>query len=115
MPKFYEYLNETLIEKKAKLEEMERAEGINEDDLGRRAVLELLYIVEHGLPDVYDSFDAFLYDFWPNPTWNQDGQRKDVRTILEDPRFNEIIQPGILRDWNFDMRRELEAAFKDEE
>ncbi len=71
-------------------------------------LLHLEYIGEHGLPDCYKDFKEFLFDFYPDFSWNK-RMKDEIRVILTDSRFPEI-EKKIKKAYAFDIRKELEKA-----
>lgn len=106
--KFYRYTEEALEQQDDWINEKIAEEKV--DDFGHRALFKLLYIAEKGLPDCYESFEEYLFDFYPSLPWNLEGQKVAIQTIQKDPRFESEVVPAILRDWNYDMKKELEEA-----
>ena len=80
--------------------------------------LKLMYIATRGLPDCYCGItgtpeagqDGFLFDFWADFPWNETGLEV-IEIILKDLRFPGIVT-SIKRDFDFDMKEELEEGLK---
>lgn len=113
MPKFYKHN----VEESRKLRDGWRKQLA--DVQGRAyhanfAILQLQHVAEHGLPDCYTSFGDFLCDFYPDLSWNASHSSIEIQLILKDDRFDAIVD-SIKKDWEHDMRAELQAALKMED
>jgi hypothetical protein len=108
MSKFYE--DDTNLALQKRDERLKAAKAQNKIPvLAEYAILHLQEIAKNGLPDCYKSFDEFLYDFYPDFSWNPDESSKEIQAVLNDPRFKEVV-PILKKDWNIDMKEELEKA-----
>jgi len=114
MSKFYISSNESEQNRELRLAEKVKEENAS-GDLGRQGLIQLLDVVEHGISDVYGTFEEFIFDFWFDLSWDPDGQRKDIQTILADSRFEDVVCPAILKEWCFDVKEEFQKALSDEE
>jgi len=76
--------------------------------LAERNRLVLIDVVDRGIPDCYDNFVDFLYDFYPNFSWNND-MVKEVEYIMNHESFTHIVD-SIKEVWDYDMRKEFEDA-----
>ena len=79
------------------------------------AEMQILYLEEIckiGLPDCYDTFNDFLYDFYPNFTWSAQAQVTETLEVLNDKRFSGI-KTGIKKLYNFDIQAELATSVKE--
>lgn len=79
--------------------------------LAEYQILHLVDISERGLPDCYDSFKDFLFDFWPDFSWKKEQSDPEVRAVLDDPRFKEIV-PVLKNTWGVDMEEELQKGLE---
>lgn len=110
MPKFYEHntsesrqLRNSLMEQAVKLFPNDRSMQLAEHNR-----LQLLHVTEHGLPNCYSSFTDFLWDFYPDFSWDSK-MVNEILYIMDHESFNTIVN-GIERDWNFNMRDEFNKA-----
>ena len=74
--------------------------------LAESQILHLLEINEQGLPDCYKSFGEFLYDFWPDFSWNVLKSVGEITAVLNDARFKGIVE-SLNSEWNIDIVQEL--------
>jgi len=74
-----------------------------------RQILHLQHIAENGLPDCYEDFEEFLYDFYPGFAWGDPDREEQIKAVLADARFAAIAE-AIQRDWDFDLRADLVKA-----
>lgn len=58
--------------------------------LVRRQRIQMRLIIEHGINPVYEDFNDFLFDFWPNFSWNEKQYIVDCQTLLADAEWNEL-------------------------
>jgi hypothetical protein len=72
-------------------------------------IIHLIDIAKNGLPDCYTSFGDFLFDFWPNFTWDVEKSLEEAKAVFADPRVKKII-PILNMTWNIDMEKILTAA-----
>jgi hypothetical protein len=77
-------------------------------------ILHLQHIAEHGLPDCYDSFGSFLFDFYPDFSWTPHASMTQMQAVVNDTRFPHIAQQ-IQNMFGFDMRAELEFSIEEAE
>lgn len=65
-----------------------------------------------GLPQVYDDFGDYLYDFWPDLPWNPDGQYKAIVHLLTKPTADfDLVREKLGRTKEgHDMLQELVGA-----
>jgi len=80
-------------------------------DIFELTIADLLDVAEKGVPDYYECFELFLYDFW----WNldqSDEKRKTIRKILTDKRFVDIVVPMFKKRFDFDMDKEMRPELK---
>ncbi|MFA5766303.1 MAG: hypothetical protein WC919_00070 [Candidatus Paceibacterota bacterium] len=66
-------------------------------------------VAANGLPDCYDDFEDFLWDFYPGLSWKPEERKNQIRSILDSPRFA-AAAAQIQSDWGFDMRADLEKS-----
>lgn len=76
-------------------------------------LLHLQQISEKGLPNCYASFQDFLYDLYPDFSWD-DRRDEQINLILADTRWPAIEQ-GIQRLFDFSMTKEFQQAKEDED
>ena len=77
-------------------------------DLGLLMIEKLKGIVAAGsLHHAYDGVNDWLYDFWPDLTWDRLGTLRDIDTILAHPDYPSI-QSFFEQRYCFDLRFELE-------
>lgn len=69
-------------------------------------ILHLIEIAKNGLPDCYKSFNDFLFDFWPDFTWDIEKSKKEAKAVFKDPRIKKII-PILNETWNINMEEIL--------
>jgi len=69
-------------------------------------ILHLIEIAENGLPDCYESFDDFLFDFWMDFTWNAEKSIEEAKAVFKDPRIKKVI-PILNVTWDIDMEEIL--------
>lgn len=72
-------------------------------------ILHLIEIAKNGLPDCYKFFEDFLFDFWPDFTWEAEKSKEEALAVFEDSRIKEII-PILNKTWNIDMEEILTAT-----
>jgi len=82
----------------------------SKNSLPEHAICKLLGVIKKGIPDCYDTFEDYVFDFWFDLSWDEEGHIRDVKVILADKRFTDIIVPGIKKKFNFDMKKELEEG-----
>lgn len=61
------------------------------------------------LPDCYNSFEDFLWDFWPNFSWNSEGRAPQLKFLLALAGIDEVCEE-IKTKYGFDMKEELETV-----
>ena len=81
--------------------------------LAEYAILHLIDINERGLPDCYKVFGDFLYDFWPDFSWNCLDRVPEIQAVLDDSRFKEII-PALNAEWGIDIVQILTKGLKEQ-
>ncbi len=82
-------------------------------DLGEMAVNNLLsYVEKDSLPDCYDGVLDFLYDFYPDLSWDNKGYIADLKTIMQHPEFGKV-QGWFMKKHNFSMLAELNVALQE--
>ena len=112
MAQYFETNDDTIIEQQQWIETKRREENVDSRNLGQMAVIRLLHATKFGLPDVYQTPDDFFVDFWADLGCTPEETKKDVETILADPRF-ERIASYFEQVWNFDIRAIIEAGLED--
>lgn len=68
-------------------------------------------IGERGLPDCYDSFDAFLYDFYPDFSLDAGRWARQIQLVLEGPEFP-AIEARLAELFGVSMRASLLRALQ---
>ena len=83
--------------------------------LATRAYAGLKVVAENGLPKrdngdvIYNNFQDYLFDFYPNLPWNQEDQLVAIKQIMAEPDYKETMQK-IQNKFNFDMDADFKAA-----
>jgi hypothetical protein len=75
-------------------------------------LLKLEGISKQGLWSCYSSFQDYLCDFYPNFEWRRDAMCRQIRLMLNDPRFPSIASK-IQELFSFDLKVELEGNIKE--
>jgi hypothetical protein len=103
-------VNEDDIFKPASDKEIKQRDEVsvgNSEDLGLVKVDDLLEIVEIGQIDpAYNNINDWLCDFWSDLSWTKARRNRDIRSILNHPKFG-VIQDFFLEKYDFDMARTL--------
>lgn len=68
-------------------------------------------IADEGL-GTYESVNAWLYDFYPDFSWNPEGSETEIKKLLDHPRFKEVADK-FQKAHDFDIKEELEEAMKE--
>ncbi len=68
-------------------------------------VLEAI-VTEGGLASVYTGIEDWLYDLWPDFSWDELHRPIEITIVLVDSRF-EAIKVGFLKLFDFDIEAEL--------
>lgn len=76
-----------------------------------RARLESI-IDNKGLPDVYDSFRDYLFDFYPDFSWNGDS-KVELQWLLDDADWRNLAGE-IKYKYGFDFVDEIKQAITEE-
>lgn len=114
MPKFYEHDVNQSREMSQKRSEAAAHITDSAERLGFMALMELKELSEIGLPDCYNSIQDYLFDFWPNLPWDEEGRIKAIGYVLNSKEFTEINKT-IKEVWDFDFAAELKAGLEEEE
>lgn len=104
--KFYKHdLKRSRRESNKRMQKAKAQRGI--PILAEDQILHLIDIAKNGLPDCYTSFDGFLPDFWSDFSWSPKQSMPEIKAVLADTRFKEII-PVLKETWGIDMEKELQ-------
>jgi hypothetical protein len=110
--KFYKHDME--VSRRESSERMQKAKAQDKiPTLAEYQILHLVDIAERGLPDCYDSFEDFLFDFWPDFSWNEEKSHPEIQAVLDDPRFKKIV-PVLKETWGIDMEEDLKRGLRGE-
>jgi hypothetical protein len=101
----------------ARAEQLARLEAVNakcprhsDEWFAESQILGLQADAELGLMDCYSGFDFdWLCGFYAGFEWNFAAQSRQIRLVLDDPRFPAIAEK-IQAEFGFDLRAELETA-----
>lgn len=94
-------------------DEMERLKGESRLVwLVRRNRIEMRLILEHGLCPAYEDFDDFLFDYWPNFSWNEKQYIIDCQTLLADAEWNELAIK-VKAKYGYDFVAEVNGGLTD--
>lgn len=113
MTKFYLHDVDAEVRKSNAMMESALSKG-EHDSIPNSVEFNLLHlegVAADGLPDCYDDFDDFLFDFYPG--FSPHTMHEEIRLVIDSPRFAAIAN-RIQADWGFDMRAELEEAYAEE-
>ena len=67
--------------------------------------------VANGLDSVYSDINDWLFDLWPDFSWNDADCVAEIDLVLADPRFNDI-KTGFQTQFAFDIEAELRDGRK---
>ncbi len=76
-------------------------------------ILHLQDIAKKGLPDCYESFDDFMYDFYPDFAWTPKDSKEQLGMVVADSRCTAIVV-GIQDMFGFDMKDEFDRALRED-
>lgn len=75
----------------------------------RREVKRLEKILALGLNPIYTSFDDYLFDFYPDFSWNSKDCNTQLRMLLADPDWT-ALAAQVLESRGIDFVEELQRA-----
>lgn len=79
-----------------------------------RELRRMRVILELGLHPVYDNFEAFLDDYFPDFSWKTHAFIQDLRSIYQNPEWIKLAV-AIREKWGFDFISEVNAAIVEAE
>ena len=82
-------------------------ERVQAESLAEAAWRKLMDFTRQGLPEVYESFQDYLSDFYPDLPWDEVGSEAACEYLLLKPEWDFDL---IRQTFAFDMRASLERA-----
>lgn len=79
----------------------------------QREVVRLEEILKNGLPACYKTFDQFLFDFFPDFSWNQDSL-DEYAALLADTEWCALAEQ-VKAKYGYDFKEEIILALNDNE